>query len=221
MENHSFKSPEATRKSSKLLSPEAKAKRRQFKTKFNIDKDLLSEKDIISIITSIESSKNGKLNVGELSKKLMNKLDKEKKGYVKTNDLIEEMVSRNEELIEDEFFDFFKKINEILQSKSEDIIIKLRKLQEKNWVIEKQTYVPLIEYIINVVAEQNFYDIENQQIDIVKNEGEKFLLKYSQMEDIKRKESDFISMRKTSSKYASKSPFSDVSLLTTILIYLK
>ena len=211
MENHSFKSPEATRKSSKLLSPEAKAKRRQFKTKFNIDKDLLSEKDIISIITSIESSKNGKLNVGELSKKLMNKLDKEKKGYVKTNDLIEEMVSRNEELIEDEFFDFFKKINEILQSKSEDIIIKLRKLQEKNWVIEKQTYVPLIEYIINVVAEQNFYDIENQQIDIVKNEGEKFLLKYSQMEDIKRKESDFISMRKTSSKYASKSPFSPSS----------
>ena len=121
------------------------------------------------------------------------------------------MVSRNEELIEDEFFDFFKKINEILQSKSEDIIIKLRKLQEKNWVIEKQTYVPLIEYIINVVAEQNFYDIENQQIDIVKNEGEKFLLKYSQMEDIKRKESDFISMRKTSSKYASKSPFSPSS----------
>ncbi len=46
MENHSFKSPEATRKSSKLLSPEAKAKRRQFKTKFNIDKELLSEKDI-------------------------------------------------------------------------------------------------------------------------------------------------------------------------------
>ncbi len=166
---------------------------------------------LISIITSIESSKNGKLNVGELSKKLMNKLDKEKKGYVKTNDLIEEMVNRNEELIEDEFFDFFKKINEILQSKSEDIIIKLRKLQEKNWVIEKQTYVPLIEYIINVVAEQNFYDIENQQIDIVKNEGEKFLLKYSQMEDIKRKESDFISMRKTSSKYASKSPFSPSS----------
>ncbi len=56
----------------------------------------------------------------------MNKLDKEKKGYVKTNDLIEEMVNRNEELIENEFFDFFKKINEILQSKSEDIIIKLR-----------------------------------------------------------------------------------------------
>ena len=56
----------------------------------------------------------------------MNKLDKEKKGYVKTNDLIEEMVNRNEELIEDEFFDFFTKINEILQSKSEDIIIKLR-----------------------------------------------------------------------------------------------
>ena len=141
MENHSFKSPEATRKSSKLLSPEAKAKRRQFKTKFNIDKDLLSEKDIISIITSIESSKNGKLNVGELSKKLMNKLYKEKKGYVKTNDLIEEMVNRNEELIEDEFFDFFKKINEILQSKSEDIIIKLlRKLESKNWVIEKKNF---------------------------------------------------------------------------------
>ncbi len=181
----------------------------KFKEKKNVKFEDKNNKQNNKIVK--KSIKNGKLNIGELSKKLMNKLDKEKKGYVKTNDLIEEMVNRNEELIENEFFDFFKKINEILQSKSEDIIIKLRKLQEKNWVIEKQTYVPLIEYIINVVAEQNFYDIENQQIDIVKNEGEKFLLKYSQMEDIKRKESDFISMRKTSSKYASKSPFSPSS----------
>jgi ribosome recycling factor len=96
----------------------------KFKEKKNVKFEDKNNKQNNKIVK--KSIKNGKLNIGELSKKLMNKLDKEKKGYVKTNDLIEEMVNRNEELIEDEFFDFFKKINEILQSKSEDIIIKLR-----------------------------------------------------------------------------------------------
>ncbi len=96
----------------------------KFKEKKNVKFEDKNNKQNNKIVK--KSIKNGKLNIGELSKKLMNKLDKEKKGYVKTNDLIEEMVNRNEELIENEFFDFFKKINEILQSKSEDIIIKLR-----------------------------------------------------------------------------------------------
>ena len=61
----------------------------------------------------------------------MNKLDTNNNGYVKTNDLIEEIVNRNEALIEDEFSEFYKKINQILQSKSEDIIKKLKLLQKK------------------------------------------------------------------------------------------
>ena len=191
-------------KKKKTLSPEAKAKRRQFKAKFNIDKERLNEKDIISIITEIESEINESIDPENFSKKLMSKLDINNNGYVKTNDLIEEIVNRNEALIQDEFYEFFKIINEILKSKSEDIIKKLRRLQSRNWIVnEKKNFIPLIENIINTIAEKNIYELENQTIDITENEGKKFLLKYSKLEDSNRKEKDFISMRSSSKKYSN------------------
>jgi hypothetical protein len=196
-------SPEIPKKK-KTLSPEAKAKRRQFKAKFNIDKERLNEKDIISIITEIESEINESIDPENFSKKLMSKLDINNNGYVKTNDLIEEIVNRNEALIQDEFYEFFKTINEILKSKSEDIIKKLRRLQSRNWIVnEKKNFIPLIQNIINTIAEKNIYELENQTIDITENEGKKFLLKYSKLEDSNRKEKDFISMRSSSKKYSS------------------
>jgi hypothetical protein len=51
----------------------------------------------------------------------------------------------------------------------------------------------------------------NQIIDFSKNEGEKFIIKYSQMEDTHRKEQDFAIMRNTSLKYTTKSSFSSFS----------
>ena len=182
--SNKFESPIAKRK---ILSPEAKAKRRQFKAKFNIDKEKLNKDDIITILTSIESEINESIDIDQFSKKLLIKLDTNNDGYVNTNDLIEEIVNRNEALIEDEFFEFFKTINEILKSKSEDIIKKLRRLESKKWIIENKTFIPVIEKIINTIAEKNIYDIENEQIDISKNEGEGFLIKYSQMEDSNQK----------------------------------
>ena len=40
-----------TKGEKKVLSPEAKSKRRQLKTKFNIDKDQLNEEDLIKIMS--------------------------------------------------------------------------------------------------------------------------------------------------------------------------
>ena len=209
--NFSSLSPQSKRLNKTILSPEAKAKRRQFKTKFNIDKEKLNETDIINIINSIEKNKNEKLDVEKVSKKLMNKLDINNNGYVKTNDLIEEIVMRNGDLIEDELTLFYKKINEILLSKSEEIILKLRKLQNKDWVKLNENYIPIIENIINMISEQNFYDFENQILDFSNdNEGEQFLMKYSQLEDSNRKEKDFISMRTSIKKYTNKSSFSQI-----------
>ena len=199
MKSGKFDSPKVKRK---ILSPEKKAKRRQFKAKFNIDKDKLNKDDISIILTSIESEINESIDIDKFSKKLLIKLDTNNDGFVNTNDLIEEIINRNEELMEDEFYEFFKTINEILKSKSEDIIKLLRKLENQNWVIEKKTFIPVIENIINIIAEKNIYDIENEQIDISKNVGEGFLIKYSQIEDSNRKEKDFISMRKSSKKYS-------------------
>ena len=78
-------------------------------------------------MNSLELEKNNTINVEEQSKKLVNKLDNNNDGLVKTNDLIEEMVTRSAETIEDEFTIFYKKINEYLHNKSEDIILKIKK----------------------------------------------------------------------------------------------
>ena len=189
----------------KVLSPEAKSKRRQLKVKFNIDKDKLNEQDILKIMTAIDLEVKDNGNVVEQSKKLLKKIDKDNLGYVNTNDFIEEIINRNDDLIQDEFTLFYKKINENLYTKSEEIILRLKKLQNKPFLTGKPNLTKSIEVIINVISSGNLYDIDSHVISKGKNEGEDFLKKYSQIEDSNRKENDFIQMRKHSKKYSSNS----------------
>ena len=185
----------------KVLSPEAKSKRRQLKKKFNIDKDKLNEEDLVKLMTSIDiENENNDLN--EQSKKLLNKLDKDNLGYVETDDFVEEIINRNEKSIDDEFSLFYKKINENLFTKSEEIIQKLKKLKNKKWIKEKQNFLESIEIIINLISNGNLYEIDHI---IGKNEGEDFIIKYSNIEDSNRKETDFIKMRIQSAKYTKNS----------------
>ena len=187
-----------TKGKKKVLSPEAKSKRRQLKTKFNIDKDQLNEEDLIKIMSSIDiESQNHDLN--ERSKKLLNKLDKDNLGYVETDDFVEEIINRNEKTIEDEFTLFYKKINENLFTKSEEIILKLKKLKSKDWIKDNSNFTKSIELIINLISNGNLYEIEHI---LGKSEGEDFLIKYSHIEDSNRKEKDFIKMRIQSAKYS-------------------
>ena len=78
--NFSSLSPQSKRLNKTILSPEAKAKRRQFKTKFNIDKEKLNETDIINIMNSIEKKKKRKVViVKKMIKKKKIQLVKKKK----------------------------------------------------------------------------------------------------------------------------------------------
>jgi len=187
--------------STKALSPEGKNKRRQFKQKFNIDKEKLNEKDIIQIMNSLQLETNNHIEIEEQSKKLVNKLDNDNDGLVQTNDLIEEMVTRNAETIEDEFTVFYKKINEYLHTKSEDIILKLKNLLNKKWVVNQKKLIEKIESIITIISEENLYEIESDLKNIGK-EGRGFLAKYSQVEDSERKEKDLILVKKSLKKYS-------------------
>ena len=187
--------------STKALSPEGKNKRRQFKQKFNIDKEKLNEKDIIQIMNSLQLETNNHIEIEEQSKKLVNKLDNDNDGLVQTNDLIEEMVTRNAETIEDEFTVFYKKINEYLHTKSEDIILKLKNLLNKKWVVNQKKLIEKIESIITIISEENLYAIESDLKNIGK-EGRGFLAKYSQVEDSERKEKDLILVKKSLKKYS-------------------
>ena len=185
----------------KVLSPEAKSKRRQLKKKFNIDKAKLNEENLVKLMTSIDiENENNDLN--EQSKKLLNKLDKDNLGYVETDDFVEEIINRNEKSIDDEFSLFYKKINENLFTKSEEIIQKLKKLKNKKWIKEKQNFLESIEIIINLISNGNLYEIDHI---IGKNEGDDFIIKYSNIEDSNRKETDFIKMRIQSAKYTKNS----------------
>ena len=195
--SNKFESPIAKRK---ILSPEAKAKRRQFKAKFNIDKEKLNKDDIITILTSIESEINESIDIDQFSKKLLIKLDTNNDGYVNTNDLIEEIMNRNLESIEDEFTIFYKKINEYLHTKCEDIILKLKRLLSREWVKEQNQINKKIESIITIISEENLYEIESDLKNIGK-EGENFIAKYSRGEDTKRKESDLILVKNSLKKY--------------------
>ena len=186
--------------STKALSPEGKNKRRQFKQKFKIDKEVLNEKDIINIMTSLQIDTHYTFDVKEQSKKLLNKLDNNNDGLVNTNDLIEEIMNRNLEIIEDEFTIFYKKINEYLHTKSEDIILKLKRLLSREWVKEQNQINKKIESIITIISEENLYEIESDLKNIGK-EGENFIAKYSRGEDIKRKESDLILVKNSLKKY--------------------
>ena len=196
---------ETSENKKKVLSPEAKSKRRQLKAKFNIDKDKLNEQDIVKIMTAMDLEMKDKGNVVEQSKKLLQNMDKGNLGYVNTYDFIEEIINRNDELIQDEFTIFYKKINKYLYTKSEEIIIRLKELQNKPFLKGKINLTKSIESIINVISSGNLYDIDSQMISKGKNEGEDFLKKYSQIEDSNRKENDFIQMRKHSKKYSSNS----------------
>jgi hypothetical protein len=196
---------ESSENKKKVLSPEAKSKRRQLKAKFNIDKDKLNEQDIVKIMTAMDLEMKDKGNVVEQSKKLLQNMDKGNLGYVNTYDFIEEIINRNDELIQDEFTIFYKKINKYLYTKSEEIIIRLKELQNKPFLKGKINLTKSIESIINVISSGNLYDIDSQMISKGKNEGEDFLKKYSQIEDSNRKENDFIQMRKHSKKYSSNS----------------
>ena len=196
---------ESSENKKKVLSPEAKSKRRQLKAKFNIDKDKLNEQDIVKIMTAMDLEMKDKGNVVEQSKKLLQNMDKGNLGYVNTYDFIEEIINRNDELIQDEFTIFYKKINKYLYTKSEEIIVRLKELQNKPFLKGKINLTKSIESIINVISSGNLYDIDSQMISKGKNEGEDFLKKYSQIEDSNRKENDFIQMRKHSKKYSSNS----------------
>ena len=185
---------------------EAIAKRHQLKIKFNIDKEKLNQQDIITIMKAIDiENKEKENNIIEQSKKLFKELDKKKLGYVNTNDFIEEIINRNDSLIIDEFSEFFQKINESLQTKIEEIILKLKKIQNKNWVMNNRKFLSSIESIISIISNGNLYDLDSPFLLNKNNEGEDFLIKYSQIEDSNKKEEDFKLMRKRSKKYSTNS----------------
>jgi len=125
-----------------LFNQETKIKSEQFKQKFSITKDKLNEEDIEQILNLMKME--GQDDKKYVSKKILQELDKNNLGYVNTTDFIEEVLSRRIKKNEDELSEFYKKIYEQLQTKSEDIISRLKRLENVEWLNKIKNLVKIL-----------------------------------------------------------------------------
>ena len=181
---------------------QARTKKKKFTEKFNIQKELLNRDDIKKILYSLNPGDDEKIQIQ--SDNIFEKLDKNNLGFIKTDDLIKNLIGDIEDT-DEELLEFYKKLNNILRTKSEEIVAKLKKLQNKPWITKDNNKI-LYDKINRII-----YEITTQQLsDIIFDENFKreskgeisFLVKYSQMEDNKQKAKDFSIYRRKSKKYS-------------------
>ena len=92
-------------------------------------------------------------------------------------------VSQNEQINK-----FFSLLNQALLTKSEKIILRLKKLRNKNWLKTDNEGLNDVNWIINVISEKNLYDLDASIITShLKNKQKEielaYLVKYSELED--------------------------------------
>ena len=193
---------ETRKRSVTYVESQARTKKKKFTEKFNIQKELLNRDDIKKILYSLNPGDDAKIQTQ--SDNIFEKLDKNNLGFIKTDDLIKNLLGDFEDT-DEELLEFYKKLNNILRTKSEEIVAKLKKLQTKLWVTkdnQKNLYTK-INKIIYEITTQQLSDIIFDESFKRESKGEiSFLVKYSQMEDNKQKAKDFSIYRRKSKKYS-------------------
>ena len=199
------KNPATTNPISKEEQSEnqAKSKKRIFIEKFNIQKELLNRDDIKSILNELNPGTAE--NIQQQSDIIFEKLDTNNLGFVKTDDLIKSLISGNENKDADEdLVEFYKKLNNILKTKSEEIMFRLKKLQTKSWVKNSPDLSSKLKKVILEITTQQLSDVilDDENIKKKQKEDVSFLMKYSQIETHKQKAQDLQVYRGQSKKYS-------------------
>ena len=167
--------------------------------KLGLTREQLSMEEIISSIESMKSSDMGITK--ETVEKIFNELDKDQKGEIKSEELIDYIItkSRHEEegRAKNEYAVFMEKINEELVPKSQRIIEKLKKLKGKAWIAGDSESSEDIDWIMSVLAEEDLFEPEYPSDN---GNGLDYIAKYSRIEANQRREHDLlaVSNRKTS-----------------------
>jgi len=185
-------------------------KRRNLMDKFQIKTNLVKVSDIEDLITKINTYTQETTIKPELALDIFKLLDKKNEGELKINDFLSEVsnineigkkVSQNEQINK-----FFSLLNQALLTKSEKIILRLKKLRNKNWLKTDNEGLNDVNWIINVISEKNLYDLDASIITShLKNKQKEielaYLVKYSELEDKRQKEKDYSKIRKGSKIY--------------------
>ena len=192
---------------------QAKSKKRKFIEKFNIQKELLNRDDIKSILNELNPGTEEIIQ--KQSDIIFEKLDVNNLGFVKTDDLINSLISDYENKdADEELVDFYKKLNNILKTKSEEILYKLKKLQTKQWIKNNKDLSSKLKKIIYEITTKQLSDVILEDDNKRKQKDDvSFLMKYSQMEDHKQKAQDLQVYRRQSKKYSSYLEMNNLALL--------
>ena len=193
-----------------------KLKKKIFIEKFNIQKELLNRDDIKSILNELNPGTEE--NIQQQSDIIFEKLDTYNLGFVKTDDLIKSLISGNENKDNDEeLSNFYKKLNDILKTKSEEIMYRLKKLQTKQWVKKNPELSSKLKKVIVEITTQQLSDIilDDENIKKKQKDDVSFLMKYSQIEDHKQKAKDLQVYRRQSKKYSSYLEMNNINLMNS------
>ncbi len=175
--------------------------------KFNLIKKTIELDDIKELINKLNSIniENIKIETAEL---IFNLLDKKKKGSIITDEFIEEVIKRdsNNSSLNNDIDMFFTQLNQAISTTSEIIILKLKKIKIQNWLTNDKEGISDINWIINVITQENLYDLDTNIIQThlknkQKQEDFAYLIKYSEIEDNTQKANDYKKLRKESKIY--------------------
>ena len=208
--NNNFSIPNKPEENSE---DQAKSKKKIFIEKFNIQKELLNRDDIKSILNELNPGTEE--NIQKQSDIIFEKLDTYNLGFVKTDDLMKSLISGYENKdADEELMDFYKKLNNILKTKSEEIMYKLKKLQNRQWIKNNPDLSSKLKKVIVEITTQQLSDIilDDENIKKKQKDDVSFLMKYSQMEDHKQKAKDLQVYRRQSKKYSNYLEFNNLNL---------
>ena len=194
----------------------AKSKKRIFIEKFNIQKELLNRDDIKSILN--ELSQGTEQNIQKQSDIIFEKLDIYNLGFVKTDDLIKSLISGYENKdADEELMDFYTKLNNILKTKSEEIMYKLKKLQSRQWIKNNPDLNSKLKKVIVDITTKQLTDVilDDENIKKKQKDDVSFLMKYSQIEEHKQKAQDLQVYRRQSKKYSNYLELNNLNLMNS------
>ena len=182
--------------------------------KFNLIKKTIEIDDIKELINKLNSTSIENIKI-ETAESIFNLLDKNKKGSIITDEFIQEVIKRNSinSSLNNDIDKFFTELNQAISTTSEIIISKLKKIKIQNWLLNEKDGISDINWIINVITQENLYDLDTNIIQThlknkQKQEDFAYLIKYSEIEDNTQKSNDYKKIRKESKIYKAGIPIS-------------
>ena len=189
-------------------SPRVETKKKEYLiNKFNLTKETIQVDDIKELINKLNSFNIENIKI-ETAQLIFNMLDKKKKGSIITEDFIEEVIKNNTNipLFNKDITMFFTELNQAVETTSEKIILKLKKMKNESWLKNDKEGNEDINWIINVITQENLYDLDTNIIQKHWNNKQKqdeiaYLIKYSDIEGNRQKADDYRKIRKESKIY--------------------